>query len=88
VTNKGVGSFEVHESGQGTSSIAFDCRVVAKRKGYEMDRLVDVTERFKAEKAAAARPPAIPGRSIQQIRSRGLGPAGTTKSGLTGPVVQ
>jgi len=48
-------SFEVHESGSGTSSVSFDYRIVAKRRGYEAQRLVDVTERFKAEKAAIER---------------------------------
>jgi hypothetical protein len=33
VTNKTPGSFEVHESGGGTSSIEFDYRIVAKRNG-------------------------------------------------------
>jgi len=67
-------SFEVRESGSGTSSISFDYRIVAKRRGYEAQRLVDVTERFEAETAAIAKrimtvqntrvpnikPPAIP----------------------------
>lgn len=45
-------SFEVHESGGGASSLSFDYRIVAKRRGYEAQRLVDVTERFEAETAA------------------------------------
>jgi hypothetical protein len=43
VTQKSPGSFVVHELGGGTSSIAFDYRVVAKRKGFEAVRLVDKT---------------------------------------------
>ena len=48
-------SFEVHESGGGASSLSFDYRIVAKRRGYEAQRLVDVTERFEAETAAITR---------------------------------
>lgn len=49
VINKTANSFEVRESGGGTSSLSFDYRVVAKRRGYETQRLTDVTERFNAE---------------------------------------
>jgi hypothetical protein len=49
VINKTLGSFEVRESGGGTSSLVFDYKIVAKRRGYEKQRLVDVTERFNAE---------------------------------------
>jgi hypothetical protein len=44
VTNKTPGSFEVHELGGGASSITFDYRVMARRKGYEQIRLADKTE--------------------------------------------
>jgi len=47
VSQKTATSFEVHEQGGGTSSIAFDYRIMAKRKGYENVRLEDLTERFK-----------------------------------------
>jgi hypothetical protein len=46
--------FEVRESGGGTSTIAFDYRIVAKRRGYEGQRMVDVTERLKAETRSSA----------------------------------
>jgi hypothetical protein len=46
--------FEVRESGGGTSSLSFDYRIVAKRRGYEAQRLTDVTERFRAETARAS----------------------------------
>ncbi len=49
VSRKSAGSFEVHESSGGTSSLSFDYRIVAKRRGYEAQRLTDVTERFNAE---------------------------------------
>ena len=47
VSQKTATSFQVHEQGGGTSSIAFDYRIMAKRKGYENVRLEDLTGRFK-----------------------------------------
>jgi hypothetical protein len=47
VTNETATGFEVRELSGGTSSIAFDYRIMAKRKGYENVRLEDLTERFK-----------------------------------------
>jgi hypothetical protein len=44
VSNQTLTSFEVHELGGGTSSIAFDYRIAARRKGYENIRMADVTE--------------------------------------------
>ena len=44
VTNETATSFEVREQGGGTSSIAFDYRIVAKRKGFENVRLEDKTK--------------------------------------------
>jgi hypothetical protein len=49
VSQKTPTSFEVHELGGGTSSIAFDYRIMAKRKGYESVRLADKTNQFGAE---------------------------------------
>jgi hypothetical protein len=49
VTHKTATSFEVHESGGGTASMSFDYRIVAKRRGFEAQRMADVTERFAAE---------------------------------------
>jgi hypothetical protein len=54
VTAKTATSFEVHESGGGTASLSFDYRIVAKRRGFEAQRLVDVSETFNAEMRAAA----------------------------------
>jgi hypothetical protein len=62
VVRKTAASFEVRESGGGSSSIAFDYRIVAKRRGYEAQRLTDVTERFNAEIAANSPARALPGR--------------------------
>ena len=57
VSQKSATSFEVHELGGGTSSIAFDYRIMAKRSGYENVRLADVTERYRqfAEEQAQQR---------------------------------
>jgi hypothetical protein len=44
ITNKTQTSFEVRELGGGTSSVAFDYRILAKRKGYENTRLADRTK--------------------------------------------
>jgi hypothetical protein len=51
VSQKTATSFEVREQGGGTSSIAFDYRIVAKRVGYEKVRLADLTEQFKKQEA-------------------------------------
>jgi hypothetical protein len=42
VANETPGGFEVHEMGGGSSSIAFDYRIVAKRKGFENIRMAHV----------------------------------------------
>jgi hypothetical protein len=44
VTDETATSFVVRELGGGTSSIAFDYRIMAKRRGYEGIRLADVTK--------------------------------------------
>jgi hypothetical protein len=46
VTNLTPSGFEVRELHHGSSNVAFDYRVVAKRAGYENQRLDDVTERY------------------------------------------
>jgi hypothetical protein len=46
VTNETAKGFEVRELGGGQSSVAFDYRIVAKRAGYENQRLEDVTEHY------------------------------------------
>jgi hypothetical protein len=50
VSQKSPGSFEVRELGGGTSNVAFDYRIVAKRAGYENQRLEDVTDRYRKMK--------------------------------------
>ena len=46
VSQKSATSFEVRELGGGTSSIAFDYRIMAKRKGFENIRMADKTKEF------------------------------------------
>jgi hypothetical protein len=46
IANRTANSFEVRELRSGTSSVQFDYRIVAHRKGFESARLPDVTGRF------------------------------------------
>ena len=46
VAQKSASSFVVKELGGGTSNIAFDYRIMAKRKGFEQVRLADRTKAF------------------------------------------
>jgi hypothetical protein len=46
VTKKGAQGFEVHELHGGHSNIAFDYRIMARRKGFEKVRMQDVTQDF------------------------------------------
>jgi hypothetical protein len=48
---KSATSFEVREQGGGASSIAFDYRIVAKRKGFENVRLEDKTKMIRFQEA-------------------------------------
>ena len=45
VARKTASGFEVREHGRGTSTVAFDYRVVARRRGYETIRMLEVPER-------------------------------------------
>ena len=47
VANKSASGFEVRELGGGASSVSFDYRIVARRKGYENIRLAEVPARVK-----------------------------------------
>jgi len=76
VINATATSFEVRESGGGTSSLTFDYKIVAKRRGYEAQRLVDVTERFKTEQARALMPAAAPGPHRARMERPALGNPG------------
>ena len=46
VTNKTPRGFEVHELHGGHSNIAFDYRIMVRRKGFENVRMQDVTADF------------------------------------------
>ena len=74
VTNLTANGFEVHESGGGQSSLAFDYRIVAKRRGFESQRLTDVTEAFKAE-LAHNHASAVPIGSAREKQAQPLVPA-------------
>jgi hypothetical protein len=49
VTKKSPTSFEVHELGGGTSSVAFDYRIMARRSGFENIRLADMTGKIQKD---------------------------------------
>jgi hypothetical protein len=69
IAQKSADGFDVRELGGGKSSIAFDYRVVAKRKGFESLRLTDATPRVAKQQErlrrfalppASNRPPTSP----------------------------
>ncbi|HXM63904.1 MAG TPA: hypothetical protein VN950_23790 [Terriglobales bacterium] len=69
VEQKSAASFVVRELGGGTSNIAFDYRIMAKRKGYEQIRLADQTKLFHpAGIASAFKPKGKP--SPDQVRQK------------------
>lgn len=56
VSQKSATSFDVRELDGGTSNIAFDYRIMAKRAGFENVRLADVTAKYQeAERQQKAR---------------------------------
>ena len=60
VSSKSAGGFEVHELGGGQSSVTFDYRIVALRRGYEKLRLEDETAMVAKMKNNVPKPSAIP----------------------------
>jgi hypothetical protein len=54
VSNETSRGFEVHELHHGNSSVAFDYRIMAKRKGHENIRLTDRTREFEMRKPSHA----------------------------------
>ena len=64
VTNETASSFEVRELSGGRASIAFDYRIMARRKGYENVRLADLTKRVAklaaVNKGMQRKPPQLP----------------------------
>jgi len=63
-------TFEVRESGGGTSSLSFDYRIVGKRRGFEAQRLVDVTERFNTEMRASSMMKSTGGRHEPKVMAK------------------
>jgi hypothetical protein len=86
VMHKTATSFEVRESGGGTSSLSFDYRIVARRRGYEAQRLVDVTDRFDAEKAMAMPPVREGGARRQTPQLSSPGHPSATAAELRAPI--
>jgi hypothetical protein len=72
VAQKSATSFVVRELGGGTSNIAFDYRIMAKRKGYEQIRLADRTKLMNPPRIAFATKPTRPpsGQEIQEKHRR------------------
>lgn len=60
VNHESPRGFEVHELRHGTSNIAFDYRIMAKRRGHENVRLADVTQRMRIPSTAIHQPGARP----------------------------
>ncbi len=77
VSQKSPNSFEVHELGGGTTSVEFDYRIIAKRKGYENVRMADKTAQFsghqlKRRPAGQVAPNADEYRKAHQLRAQAL----------------
>jgi hypothetical protein len=70
VARKSPTSFVVRELGGGTASVAFDYRIMAKRKGFEQIRLADKTKEMNAPlpKRAEGPRPVMP--TAQEIRAQ------------------
>lgn len=94
VAQKSATSFVVRELGGGTSNIAFDYRIMAKRRGYENVRLADKTAVFRRSETASGmrktsgyRPTMPP--SPQAVRARQLQMAGVHNIGpVSRPMAQ
>jgi hypothetical protein len=59
IANRTATSFEVRELKSGTSSVQFDYRIVAHRKGYESARLPDVTRKLMGKQVRPTVPAAV-----------------------------
>jgi len=90
VARKTAAGFEIREHGGGTSNVAFDYRIVARRRGYEAIRLLQVPERKNLEalhphlkmatnlanvEPVKVIPPAIPAQAIRPAPPRPVVPA-------------
>jgi hypothetical protein len=63
IANRTATSFEVRELKSGTSSVQFDYRIVAHRKGFDTARLPDVTGKFMGKQV---RPPVPSGAYVRK----------------------
>jgi hypothetical protein len=70
VAQKSPTSFVVRELGGGTASVAFDYRIMAKRKGYEQIRLADKTKEMNAPRPKRTEGPRPVLPTAQEIRSQ------------------
>jgi hypothetical protein len=72
VSQKSATGFEVHELHSGRSNVAFDYRIMAKRKGYENVRMSDMTENLKKLKRPEPRktPLVLPASSAPPLPTR------------------
>src|SRR5579863_1281993 len=59
VSNETARGFEVHELRHGSSNIAFDYRIMAKRRGFENVRLEDKTKTFRLSESPYGQGPAL-----------------------------
>jgi hypothetical protein len=63
----------VHELGGGKANVAFDYRIMARRKGYETVRLADKTKQFEdALKEPQPKPGLTPIKLPQQPQRRAM----------------
>jgi len=81
VTHKTDTGFTVRELGGGKSNVAFDYRIIARRKGYEKIRLADKTSDFKNK----PKPFSLPGGQPTPLSAPKLKPAQPSLAGLHAP---
>ena len=70
VSNETPTGFEVHELHNGHSNIAFDYRIMAKRKGYEQIRLEDKTQQMNMARPKRREGPRPVMPTAEEIRSQ------------------
>ena len=83
VTNKTASSFEVRELGGGTSSVAFDYRIMAVRRNYETVRFADHTHDMDADKLMRERVKALGAKPISHDPKKAI-PARATLTPAAG----
>jgi hypothetical protein len=86
VSQKSANSFEVHELGGGSSSIAFDYRVVARRKGYENIRFASLTGKIQRQIVKPENAPPAKRAAGEFPAPRSLAPPPPAPAGAARPV--